>query len=430
MRRNLLLQALILPIAIFGCAGVPRERGPAETPAFAACQSRLAPGDASGSAEPRVNLRKLLELTEWVKGSPAPILSIAISRKGKILYELRTSQIVPDSAHYLMSVTKSVTSALLGVAIDRGLVPSTDSAVTAALPRSAFPDATAYSRFEKITLREVLGMSALDAPVAPHSGTPEAKDRIIAFFNAKNRLTFALSQKTLPKPGSDFQYTDVTPAIAAGVVENASGQSLLDLANASLFAPMGFRNQEWMHEDPAGIDNGAYGLRLRPVDMQKLGMLYLDHGCWQGKRLLSEAWVERSFSPWIKSQATLNRPDYGWYWWHYFWDHGWTAHIAAGWQGQRIAVFPEKDVVITMTGLISDGTENDVFAKVFGFASSAIDVPTDPQDDPGTLKSRLDAELAAVRAAPSRIPPGTETRMLPSPSPKQRHFPFRPASGT
>jgi CubicO group peptidase (beta-lactamase class C family) len=140
-------------------------------------------------------------------------------------------------------------------------------------------------------------MSALDAQLAPHQNTPEAKERLVRFFNSPDRVAFALGQNVLPRPGVDFQYTDVTPQLIVGVVQYATKRTLYDFAEANLFGPMQFENAEWMHEDAAAFDNGSYGLRLRPVDMQKFGILYLNEGCWEGRRLISSAWVKTSFTP-------------------------------------------------------------------------------------------------------------------------------------
>ena len=185
------------------------------------------------------------------------------------------------------------------------------------------------------------------------------------FFVADNRAKFALTQKLLPSPGTDFQYTDITPSLAAGAIEYNTNQTLFDYANQNLFDPMEFKNQEWTSEDPAGIDNGAWGLRLRPIDMQKFGMLYLNQGCWNNQQLVSKDWVKTSFQPWLKSNPALKQNNYGWYWWHFFWNGGWTTHVASGWRGQRIAVSPRKGVVITVTGDVEDGTEDKVFGDIF-----------------------------------------------------------------
>jgi CubicO group peptidase (beta-lactamase class C family) len=113
---------------------------------------------------------------------------------------------------------------------------------------------------------------------------------------------------------------------------------------------MGFRNYEWMHQDRSGLDLGGFGLRLRPIDMQKFGVLYLSGGLWRGRPLISRRWVERSFSPWNRSRPASRDPDYGWFWWTYPNGSSWTTHAAIGWKGQRIAVLLRQRVVVTMTG--------------------------------------------------------------------------------
>jgi CubicO group peptidase (beta-lactamase class C family) len=406
---------------LLALAAPARTAPPAPAPACAA--------PAFGSAAPEsegVDARKLLELTQWVETSTVPILSIAVSRDGQVVYELYTSSLTRDDAHYLMSVTKSVTSALVGVAVDRGFLKGPEQTVAELLPRAVFPDDAAYARFQKVTLKDVLGMSALDAPVPPHEDTPDAWRRLRGFFSSPDRVAFALGQKTLPAPGADFQYTDLTPTLAAAVVQYRARRALLDLANEALFGPMGFAHQEWMHQDAAGVDLGAYGLRLRPLDMQKLGVLYLQRGCWGGRRLLSADWVERSFTPWLRS-APRGALDYGWYWWHYRWPNGWTAHVAAGWKGQRVAVFPEKRVVVTMTGNIDDGTEDGVFGRVLSaYVMPAVDGAPPPREERPALAARLRAALARVQAGASRLKPGTEERMVPSAAPKEGRRPFSP----
>jgi CubicO group peptidase (beta-lactamase class C family) len=378
-----------------------------------------------------IDVQKLIELTQWVKESPSPILSILISRRGKVVYQLYTSSIDPQAAHYIMSGTKSVLSALVGVAIDHKLIAGTDETMPQLLPRQWFPNDAAVAKFSGLTLKEVLGMSALDAPIAPHQTTPEAIQRNIDFFGSPNRTQYALTQNLLAVPGRDYLYTDVTCALASGAVECATHQSLFDFANLALFEPMGFQHQEWMHEDPAGIDNGAYGLRLRPIDMQKFGLLFLNQGQWNGRQLISSKWVTTSFTPWIASDSKhALHPDYGWYWWRINFGHNWNGHVAVGWKGQRIAVFPVKDVVVTMTAIIEDNTEDQIFSKVMkSFVIPAVDPSSDaPTPEPAAstpeLKRQLNDLLREVYFGPSRIAPGTEERMIPSISPKQTHQPF------
>jgi CubicO group peptidase (beta-lactamase class C family) len=119
-----------------------------------------------GFAEPQAegfSTQKLLALTRWIRDAPVPIFSIAISRHGKVVFELTTGQSRRDQAHYLMSITKSVTSALVGAAFDRHLLADPAQTVSDALPRSVFRNETIFAQFKRVTIRDVLGMSALDA---------------------------------------------------------------------------------------------------------------------------------------------------------------------------------------------------------------------------------------------------------------------------
>jgi CubicO group peptidase (beta-lactamase class C family) len=282
------------------------------TPNAAVGASRLedGPDDAPALSPEHAGLdsRALIALTEWIRDHPVPIYSLLISRNGTLVYELYTSSLTRAHAHYQMSVTKSFVSALVGVVIDRGLVKGPDAPITETLPRQLFASDADVARFRSVTVRHVLGMSALDAPDPPRVTTPAAIARQRRFKSAPNRLKFALEQPLVATPGRAYQYNDVTPMLATGLVQYAAGESALELAEAALFGPMGYQNYEWMQQDLSGIDLGGFGLRLRPIDMQKFGILYLNGRTWRGQRLLSRGWVERSFAPWNRSRPESRDP--------------------------------------------------------------------------------------------------------------------------
>jgi CubicO group peptidase (beta-lactamase class C family) len=372
-----------------------------------------------------VNPQSLLALTQWLRESPVPILSLTISRNGKIVYEMYSSQLDRNAAHYLMSVTKSATAALVGAALDRHLIKAPTSTVAEILPRALFPSTESFDRFQTVTLKDVLGMSALDAPLSPHQKTPEAKDRSDRFSRSPDRLRFALEQPTLAHIGRDFQYTDVTPLIAAGIVQLATNKTLLDFAKEALFDPMGFQNEEWMHQDRAGFDNASYGLRLRPIDMQKFGILFLNEGCWDGQQLISKQWISTSFTPWIKTRPDNREANYGWYWWADRFASRWVGHTANGWKGQRITVVPDKGVVVTMTGIIEDGTEDRFYGDLFNrFIIPAVGTRAAASAPMNDLKARLATALSDIWTSKTAIGPNAEARMIPSATPKERHKEF------
>ncbi len=343
-----------------------------------------------------------------------------ISRHGKLVYELYTSSFERDDAHYVMSVTKSFVSALIGIAIDRHLISSADATIADTLPRALFPTEADVTRFRGVTLKQVMGMAAIDAPDPPRDKSPTATARYGQFWTAPNRVRFVLGEPLLSE--GSFQYNDATPTLATGVLHYVTGKTVFDFADEALFQPMGFRNVEWMHQDASGIDNGGYGLRVRPIDMQKLGLLYLHHGMWQGKQLVSAAWVAQSFQPWNKSRPD-HAPDYGWFWWAYDFGAGWTAHVANGWKGQRIAVFPDQDIVLTMTGCIEDGSEHALFEQLV----TRVLIPSVAHgaDVGSTGGADLVKLLEQVRHGRSRLGDWIEYRMVPSVAHKAERRPFQ-----
>ena len=369
-----------------------------------------------------ISTEKLAELTEWVRDSKKAIFSILISRNGKLVYELYTTSLGRDEAHYLMSVTKSFTSALVGIATDKGLLPDPDSPVTKSLPRSLFASDADFNRFGSVSIKHVMGMSALDATIAPHSKTEDAAERLRQYLTVENRPKFALTQKLLPEPGKSFQYTDFTPLITTALIQYGTGKSAMDFAEEALFGPLGFRNAEWMHQDRAGFDNGSYGLRLRPIDMQKFGILFMNGGAWNGRQLISRSWVERSFQPWI--QNAPKRPlNYGWFWWFKNYGPGWDIHEANGWKGQRIIVVPQQRLVVTMTCYI-EGSEETCETIMKKFVVAAIPANQKPLAS-AVLDTRLSKALADVHSE-NRMPSAPQERMVPTVKPKEKHRRFDP----
>jgi CubicO group peptidase (beta-lactamase class C family) len=366
-------------------------------------------------------------LAEAIRDDDVPIFSLLISVQGKLIFELYTSSVERDDAHYLMSVTKSVVSTLIGIAIDQRLIPAAETPLGAELPPGLFESEAARDRFLGVTLRQVMAMSAVDAPLWPHVRTAEATERQRAFWASDDRVRFALAQPLLPSPGTSFQYNDVSPMIAVGLLQCASKMSALDFAAVNLFGPLAFRNYSWEHQDRAGFDNGGYGLRLRPIDLQKLGLLYLRGGDWNGRHILPRDWVQSSLTPWIRTAANSAQPTYGWFWWTVPVAPGWVARTAQGWKGQKLAIFPEHDLVVTMTGSIENGREDDIFGHIL----KAFIIPAFGAEQPPAHSAlpaaALSDVLAQVQLGPHRAASNTEFRMIPSNKPRGRHRQFDPS---
>jgi hypothetical protein len=163
--------------------------------------------------------------------------------------------------------------------------------------------------------------------------------------------------------------------------------------------------------------------------MQKFGVLFLNNGCWERQQLISKEWVLTSFTPWIKSRPDGREPDYGWYWWTNKFGSDWLGHSASGWKGQRITVVPDKGVVVTMTGIIEDGTEDRFYGDLFNrFIIPAFEPRTPASAPIVDLKVKLTGALKDIWMNKSAIGPDTEARMTPSAAPKEQHRKFLPTS--
>ena len=376
-----------------------------------------------GSARPAdegVDEEKLYELAKYIRDErKLPIFSLLISRNGKLIFELYTGDIDPDASHYLMSVTKSLLSTLIGVAVDKGILPPEDKPLSQVLPDEAFKNKRQQAKFNTIKLVNVMEMSALDAPDPPRDKSSRAAARGARFFASKNRLEFALEEDLLKSPGLEHQYNDCTPALASGALSYASGKSAFDFAREYLFEPLDFQNAEWMHQDGTGIDMGGYGLRLRPIDMQKWGVLFLNNGLWEGKRIISEGWVSKAATPTIA--AGSREPNYGWFWWRQNYGTPLVFQEANGWKGQRLAINHDKQIVVSMTACIEGNEEHEFFAKIMrDYVVPSIDPSSGPKKT-----DALGNELLNLRKSKPRYSSSMEERMIPSIEPKEKRRPFK-----
>ena len=364
----------------------------------------------------------LTDLARWIRDTPdLPVFSILISRRDTLIFELYTGGITRPEAHYMMSVSKSVLSSLVGAALKTGAIKSADVPITQLLPRSLFASSADVDRFSVIRLQDVMGMSALAVNDPPRDTSAASYQHSNSFWSTRNRVAFALKEPLLAAPSRDFLYNDEGPVLAAGAVQYATGKTLLDFGKAALFDSLGFVNEEWMHQDSTGIDMGGYGFRMRPMDMQKFGLLYLHGGLWKGKQLLPADWVARSFVPYMKSVPTRTTSNYGWFWWTETYS-GWTFLVADGWKGQRIAINRDHDLVVTMSAYIEVQDEAAIFTKLLNqYVIPALTTPSalDVQSD-------LDGLIGQVHNSASRVKPNPEYRMVPSAASIEREIPFRP----
>ncbi len=269
--------------------------------------------------------------------------------------------------HDMRSVSKSVVSLLVGIALDRKLIANIDEPLF-----PFFPEATALRTPQKdaIRLRHLLTMRsgfAWEEENLPYDDPRNSENRL---FRSVNPYRFVLGQELRHEPGASWNYSSGDTQLLAGILQRASGKFLADLAKEALFDPLGIKDFEWMKMPANGEAAGYSGLRLRPRDMAKIGQLVLDKGMWNGRRIVSQGWIEESTRTHVTGvDAKFNSIGYGYQWWT---DHekvggrdiSWIS--AQGFGGQRIYVVPAYDLVVAITaGLYADKSQDWVSFDIF-----------------------------------------------------------------
>lgn len=301
----------------------------------------------------------LRALVKWLDSfDQANVHSIVVVRHGKLLFEhYRTGDDEcwgvplgkvthgPETKHDLRSATKSVTSLLLGIALERGLIGSIDDSVF-----NWFPE---YSELrtpekERISLRHLLTMSAgfeWDEYI-PYSDPTNSEVRMLM---SDDQYRYALERPIVWPPGQVWNYNSGGSALLGAVIGKAGGGALDGVVRELLLEPLGIINFEWTRKANNGIPEVG-GLRLRARDFAKVGQLVLAGGNWNGHQIVSRQWIEESTAAHIGPADRMYF--YGYQWWQgrsLFKGREvlWVAAMGNG--GQRIVVVPELDLVVVIT---------------------------------------------------------------------------------
>lgn len=250
-----------------------------------------------------------------------------------------------DSLHDIRSISKSIVSACVGIALDQGKIKSVDQRVFEFFPEYAKLDT---GRKSLLTIEHLLTMSSglKWNEEVPYSDPENSEVKMI---NSGSPIEFVLSQPMEHSPGQQWRYNGGTTQLLAAIIEKTSGQKIAEFAEKNLFQPLGVSHFEWVKYP--GIDEyaAASGLRLRSRDLLKFGLLYLNSGRWQGKQLIPESWVEAS----VKSHLQMDEvTSYGYQFW--LWEDqlmGKRTKIIScvGNGDQRIFIDKQNNTVVVVT---------------------------------------------------------------------------------
>ncbi|MEL6975373.1 MAG: serine hydrolase, partial [Bacteroidota bacterium] len=262
---------------------------------------------------------------------------VVIAKNGEIVYEKYFAGYHAQTPHDMRSAAKSIGSAIIGLAVDDGIIENTDVKIYEHLPK-----AFQYTKDEeksKITLEQLLTM---------RSGIGVGEGQ---YQDSDNWLKTVLEPALKQPPGSRTNYKSADPFLTGIYLNERLQIPLEQYMQENFFAPLGITNYV-LNMDDKGIPYFGGGLYLTPRDMLKFGQVYLNKGTWNGRRVLSEAWVNASFEKQTQLENVSDKNEYGYFWWHqdYTVNGRTIASIEArGNGGQYIFVIPELNTVVAIT---------------------------------------------------------------------------------
>ncbi len=333
--------------------------------------------------------KPILDMMEAIKKKGYNIQSVSIVRNGYLVLDAYNYPFKDGQKHEMYSVTKSVTSALIGIAIDKGYIKDVTQTISELFPDKKISNLDELKR--SLTLKDLLmmasGLDCNDASANRWAGT-------IAMLKSNDWTQYTLNLPMAQRPGEYFHYCNGVSHLLSAIIQKSSGMKTIEFAKKYLFDPLGIKDIEWA-ESPEGINNGFSGLRLQPRDMAKIGLLYLNQGKWENKQIISVDWIKASTRPYIDGR--WNGEDYGYQWWI----NPAGYYSAVGKYGQAIYVMPAKNLVAVFTSHIlgKDMYISGPLLKeyIIPAIASSKPLPPDPQET-----ARLDDFLAGIAKAPTQ----------------------------
>ena len=349
--------------------------------------------------EQGMDSESLVELLSFYRQSKMNIHSMLIIRNGKIGLDACFYPVTPGgTVHDVASVTKSITSVLIGIAIDQGFIESVEQPLLSYFPERTIANLDAYK--EKITIENLLTMtSGFSCGYQP--GEREHNE----MFTSEDWVQFVLDLPMVRGPGQEYAYCSGNSHLLSAILTKATGTSMLDFAQKHLFTPLGIEEVIWP-ADPQGITRGWGDLHLHPRDLAKIGYLYLNNGLWEGKQLVNAAWVEKSTQPQVDRAVKTNtfvRPgrDYG-YAWHLVSEGPFSGmYYAAGRGGQSLTVLPDANIITVITG--GENALLEYEGERIGEFILSISEQALPNNPEGNESLQQKTEALTATPAPERI---------------------------
>ena len=262
-----------------------------------------------------------------------------------------------STPHHIMSATKSITSACIGIAIQEAYIESVHEPIINYLPeyKQLLTDGK-----DEITIEHLLTMTSgleWDEWGAPLSSS--RNDLIGLWVHCEDPIGCILERPLIDVPGTSFTYSGGNMIVLGEIIKTATKMTIDEFSEKYLFEPLGIVSANWAERFENGVIYAGGGIIMAPRDMVKIGVTYLNNGRWNGKQIVTENWVEKSSTP-FRGNHGINIPGvasgrhgYSYSWWlKSYTESGKKINMfnAGGWGGQEIIILPELNTVVVFTG--------------------------------------------------------------------------------
>lgn len=317
--RSLVLLAVI---SLGGCAAANTRCG------LQTAQAVVSTPEAQG-----VESGALADAVDAALKQQLPIHALVVIRHGATVLDVSFNPFPDGSRHDIASITKSITSLLVGIAVQSGKLRDANVTLGEVFPGSDPPHA-------RIRIADLLGMQS-----GMECGFARGEAELRAMKRARSWVDFALNIPMRSAPGTEIGYCSPNYHILSAVLSRVTERSAAEFARDALFRPLGITDTYWP-SDPQGVTHGWGDLQLRPADLAKIGQLLVQGGEWKGTRIVSREWIQWSTTSHVQFRGN-DYYAYGW-WTHPDAPAGFFEAIGRG--GQRLSVVPGKDAVVVMLG--------------------------------------------------------------------------------
>lgn len=334
----------------------------AQTPAAPrTCAAPIGRDLPSGPIDPQtLAIQPFVRLFKSLDEQGLDVRAFLLLKDCAIVLERYKRGLTRDHNHAVYSVTKSVVSTLVGIQLGDGRLAGIDLPVSRIMSRPLAARDAQWERASTVTLRNVMNMASGLAYTDHPTHHP-------IYDPGTDRFIYALSLEPAARPGERFNYSNADASITGAVVASVAGEDLYAFARRALLDPLQMFNHDWWFRDAAGRFPGGWGLRLRPMDMLKLGQLYIQKGVWNQRKVFAPDYPAQAWAPGVS-------PRYGLHWWIGQSQRNRMAeqYAAIGFKGQRIYVFPDLGIVAAVVASLPADEERHLASAILAAIRESV----------------------------------------------------------